>query len=647
MKDFFDRQEAARKRTSYLFFLFVFAVVLIVVGVYMAISSLSLLSFEYYSDPDSISQFWKLSRFLFVSFCVLTVILSGSLYKIWELKGGGYRLAEMLGGKRIYPATDTPDERRLLNVVEEMAIASGIPVPAVYVMEKEGGINAFAAGYGIDDAVISVTKGSIALLSREELQGVIAHEFSHIFNGDTSINIRLLGWLHGILLISLIGEGVLRKTGRVRVRGSIPVAGAALALYIIGYIGVFIGKLIKSAVSRQREYLADASAVQFTRNPSGLAGALKKIGGLTSGSLISHPQVSEASHMYFGNGVGESWFSIMTTHPPLLDRILQLEPSFDGRYTKIEALRMPVQKPYQPDKPAPKPADHISKVMTGAAAMAILSTIGAPMKEHAEISRELISRLPESLRDAIRDPFGSCALIYALLLDQDTVIRKKQLLILRDSGPVDIVSEVEKLAKHSNQLTRRGRLPLLDMAIPSLRALSPDQYAIFKANVNSLADADEKLSLFESILRYILFRHLDACFLKPKKKVAQIYSTRGVAWECSCVLSVLARSGHEGDEEAEKAFVNGYRVLSEPRLEMGLLSLEECTPENLGKALDRLDVTSPLVKRKLLAACLECLTFDKTIKAEEAELFRAIAEGLGCPVPPWLSLQDKEDQTTK
>jgi Zn-dependent protease with chaperone function len=641
MKDFFERQDTARKRSIHLFIFFVLAIVLIVFCVYMVVTGIFFLSFDYYYDPGTNPAFWKLNRFAIISAIALFVILCGSLYKINELKGGGYRVAEMLGGRRIFSGTGNPEERRLLNVVEEMSIASGIPVPAVYVMDREGGINAFASGYSIDDSVISVTKGSISTLKRDELQAVIAHEFSHIFNGDTLINIRLLGWLHGILLISLIGQGILRGMSRVRGRGSLPAATLGIALFVLGYVGVFFGKLIKSAVSRQREYLADASAVQFTRNPSGLAGALKKIRGLSLGSQISHTRASEASHMYFCEGLGKSWFALMETHPPLIDRILKLEPFFNGKFPVVKTVSVAEPTPSSQAKPAPKPAEHLTRIFTGAAAMGILSTIGAPMKEHAELARKLLNTLPAPLMDATRDSFGSCALIYFLLLDQNEDIREKQLNALRTSGSNGVVAEVERLAEYSSSLEQRGRLPLVDLAIPSLRALSPQQYRTFKNNINTLVDADEKLSLFEYILRNVLIRRLDASFVKPKKKVIQIYSVRGVIWECSCVLSMIARSGHEDNEKAAAAFARGQRLLRGPKFELNFLSSDECTPVSLEKALNKLDGTSQLIKRKLLAACLDCLTFDKTVKVEEAELFRAIADVLGCPVPPWLSHEEK------
>jgi Zn-dependent protease with chaperone function len=642
MKDFFERQESARRKSGQLIFLFAVAVILITLFVYFAVTLIFYLENMYNLRTDRVVDFWDPARIIIVAGITILVILGGSFYKIRELRGGGYHIAEMLGGRLLSPGTTNHEEKRLLNIVEEMAIASCVSVPDTYVLEEEGGINAFAVGFGINDGAICVTRGGLSLLSRDELQGVVAHEFSHISNSDTLINIRLMGWLHGILLISLIGQGILRGMGRIRGRGSFPVAIFGIVLYILGSVGMFFGKLIKSAVSRQREYLADASAVQFTRNPSGLAGALKKIGGLTAGSRISHPRAMEVSHMYFSNGFGESWLALMATHPPLIDRIRRIEPSFSGLFPRIKALPVSAKTVVRPAAGVPKPAVKIPAAVTGAAAMAILETVGTPMSEHAEMSRKLISDLPGPVKAAMHEPPGACALIYVLLLDRNEEIRQRQLTMLRTFESEAIVAETEKLLDYVPQLTPQVRLPVVKLAAPALRGLSGTQYDAFKKNIDRLAGADEKLSRFEYILRHVLLRHLDARFLGPKKKVTHIYGIRGVVRECSCVLSLLAHVGHGSEEQANAAFTHGKKILMEPKLELDLLNEDECTLEELDKALNTLATTSPLIKKKLLAACLECLAFDKAIKIEEVELFRAVADALDCPVPPWLSISKKE-----
>ena len=298
--DFFARQDQSRKQSLYLTFLFVLAVLFVAVAVYVAVQLAFHLSM---GKPDTYRNgltWFDFEMFMLVTFVTLAIITLGSLFKMFQLRKGGSYVAENLGGRRVMHLSADKDEKRLLNVVEEMAIASGVPVPQVYIMQEETGINAFAAGYTPGDAAIAVTRGCLSTLNREQLQGVIAHEFSHILNGDMRLNIRLIGFLYGIMVIAIVGRGLLRGSGRSRnKKGGGQTILLALALMVIGYVGQIFGRMIQSAVSRQREFLADASAVQFTRNPGGIAGALKIIGGFNNGSSIVSPNAHEASHLFF------------------------------------------------------------------------------------------------------------------------------------------------------------------------------------------------------------------------------------------------------------------------------------------------------------------------------------------------------------
>ena len=302
----------------------------------------------FHGNPGSEGTLWHPELFQVVVSVVLIIVALGSLIKAVKLRKGGKAIALALGGRALIAPATNPDERELQNIVEEMSIASGVPVPAIYVLDREPGINAFAAGFRPEDAVIGVTKGAMQLLTRDELQGVIAHEFSHILNGDMRLNLRLVAWLQGILWIAIAGQGLLQvarhcmrwKSGGDEVNkaglglfffGSL----TGIIVYGLGSVGLFFGHLIKSAVARQREFLADAAAVQFTRNPMGLANALKKIGGLAHGSRIRSPLAEEASHMFFGNGLAKSWFGIFSTHPSLKKRIKLLDSNFDGRFPQV------------------------------------------------------------------------------------------------------------------------------------------------------------------------------------------------------------------------------------------------------------------------------------------------------------------------
>lgn len=329
--DFFQQQDKARKSSKVLVVYFAVAVASIVVSVYLA----SLFIFygaqsqSETAGPAPSLALWDPQLFLFVTLGTLGVVLIGSLYKTAALAKGGSAVAESLGGRLVDSTTTDPDERKLRNVIEEMAIAAGVPVPKIYVLDDEKGINAFAAGHSTGDAAIGVTRGCMTLLSRDELQGVIGHEFSHILNGDMRLNLRLMGIIFGILCLAVIGRVLLYSRSRDR-REKNPLMFLGIALVIAGGIGVFFGRLIQAALSRQREFLADASSVQFTRNPAGLSGALQKIGG--AGSRVESAHAGEASHMFFGNALSKPLLGAMATHPPLSERIRAIDPGWDGKF---------------------------------------------------------------------------------------------------------------------------------------------------------------------------------------------------------------------------------------------------------------------------------------------------------------------------
>ena len=642
--DFFASQDAARRKTGLLLLYFGLAVFFIIVAIYLAIT------FIFFSQQSHTGQFdpgrlWNPDLLVSVVSGTLIVVISGSLYKIAILRSGGSRVAEMLGGRLIPAGSGDFLEKRLLNIVEEMAIASGVPVPPVYLMEKEKGINAFAAGFTPDDAVIGITRGALETLNREELQGVVAHEFSHVLNGDMWLDLKLVGFLHGLLLLALIGRSILR--GSSRSRDSKNSGGAVLfglVLLILGYIGVLFGKLIKSGVSRQREYLADASAVQFTRNPQGLAGALKKIGGLASGSLIEHNKAEEISHMFFSNGLKASWLGAFSTHPPLVERITRLDPAFDGIFPKDITKQVAASGAERTGKKAEEPAGKISK---GAAAitLAILAAdpenvtrdIGAPVREHMESARRLLDSLPQQVREAARDPFGARAVIYGLLLDEDSDVRGRQLVHLKSSADRPVFEATEKIFPFMLSLDEEARLPLMDLAMPSLRSMSLEQFRRFEDNIDSLVRIDERISLFEFTLKHIVVRRLEKSFVTPQRSVTVIDSVREVAEEISSILSLLANIGHD-DDGAVQAFADAAATFKQEGAVLRYLTKKEGKGIKLDSILDRLAQLSPKVKQSLITAAFQSLVHDNRITMKEAEFFRLLVYGLDTPLPPWVKI---------
>jgi len=641
--DFFASQDAARRKTGLLLFYFTLAVFFIIAAIYAALTFI----FVYQQSKNGLfdpSRLWNIDLFISVVSVTLIVVVSGSLYKIAVLRSGGARVAEMLGGKLIPAGSEDFLEKRLLNIVEEMAIASGVSVPPVYLMEEEKGINAFAAGFTTDDAVVGITRGALETLNREELQGVIAHEFSHILNGDMWLDLKLVGFLHGILLIALIGRSILR--GSSRSRDSKNSGGAVLfglVLLILGYIGVLFGKLIKSGVSRQREYLADASAVQFTRNPQGLAGALKKIGGLAAGSLIENKRAEEISHMFFSNGLKASWVGAFSTHPPLVERITRLDPSFDGTFPKIVQKKLTAEGAEEIESKEMRPVDTIPKGT--ALALAILAAdpanitrdIGTPVREHIEYARRLLDSLPQQVREAASDPFGARAVIYGLLLDKDDDIRGRQLQHLKLSADQPVFAATENILPFMLTLDDEARLPLMDLTLPSLRSMSLEQFRRFEENINSLVRIDKRISLFELTLEHVIVRRLEKTFLRPQRSVKAIDSVQEVANEISAILSLLANIGH-AEENGAQAFARAAATFKQQGPVFHFLTAKECQGIKLNKVLDLLALLSPKVKQSLITASFQSLVHDKQITMKEAEFFRLLVYALDIPLPPWVKI---------
>ena len=674
MRDFFEQQHAARRNTFWLMLYFAAAVGVVagLVTVFLYVMTTFNPGRLYVSvSPFDLSpSHWNFRLMGRIAMVVLALILAGTVYKYFRLRtGGGSLIAQLLGGRVIYPDTSDFHERRLLNIIEEMAIASGVTVPTVYLLDREGGINAFAAGFAQEDAVIGVTRGAVQYLTREELQGVIAHEFSHILSGDMLINLRLQGILHGILVIGLLGEIMVKSafsTDRVGLRSSGKGQGGGgfyalligLALLILGYTGVFVARLIKSAVARQREFLADASAVQFTRNPLGLAGALKKIGGLSAGSKIRDVHASEISHMFFGNGLTESWFNAFSTHPPLLTRIQRLDPEFRGDFPeRVEpagfseeeavsyaaATGQAVGGAGESSARGDGDGRHVF-VHSLAAGRPLKEALASPEGAHLRLAREMIDSIPLSVRDAVRNGFGARVVVYGLLLDGDPAVRAKQRAILEKEADQESHQELERLLPAIDGLIPEIWLPIVDLALPALKSLSPPQYAVFKGIVDKLMQADGRIDLFEYALRYVLLRHLEARFRPSSLSLAPAPSLAQMSDEISCVLSLLSRLGQEDEDQARKSLMQAVRVFGR---EMKLFSYrpeQECPLKGFDAALKTLGRSAIETRRQVLAAALDCITYDEKITIREAELFRAMAEALSCPVPLWLTIRSGEGE---
>jgi Zn-dependent protease with chaperone function len=553
-----------------------------------------------------------------------------------RLRDGGAAVALSLGGRKVDPDTTRLDERRLLNVVEEMAIASGIPAPEVYVLDGEAGINAFAAGRTTSDSVIGVTHGTLQVLRRQELQGVVAHEFSHVLNGDARINMRAIGLLHGIFLVSLIGRFLLHGSRGTRRKDGAAMVLTGLGLLLIGSVGVLFGRMLQSAISRQRELLADASAVQFTRNPDGLLGALKKIGGASS--VLRTPNADEASHIFFSEAMRRLrlFAGLFRTHPPLADRIRKLEPGWDGEYPDVRLPRIADGLSTPPDAPAENLAAFADAPSEEAVAESI-QHIGAPRRTQVEYAHSLHAALPENWMHAVHQAPMAQAVAFGLVLSKDQFARATELVELAERTDETTAELALRFHAESVDLRSAEKIALVDVLIPTLRGLSKAEYQRFDAALDALIESDGRIDLFEYTLSRMLRRHLARAFEGEGPTPVRIRSLRTLLPDARVLLSTLARVGSRSEEQAARAYRHGAQVLQLRDESTELLPKKSCTLQAVDEALERYDSATPALKKSLMLACAATIMADDEITDREAELVRAIGDGLDCPVPPFVT----------
>ena len=619
---FFESQDIARRNTKLLLLLFSLAVASLVI-----LTNLLVFAFINFQDTARIATqqyFYTWEIFASISAGVVLLVVLASLFRMGTLRKGGSAIAELMDGELLVDAGGDVNKQKLLNVVAEMAIASGTPVPPVYLL-RDPAINAFAAGYSPGDAVIGITYGAMENLNRDELQGVIAHEFSHILNGDMRLNIRLMGILYGILMLALIGRIILRPSYSVvasRNRSHAGVMAFGAGLMVIGFLGQFFGNLIKAALSRQREFLADASAVQFTRNPRGISGALKRIGGFSSGSVLAHPESAELSHTFFSEGVSFSFASLMATHPPLSERIKRIEPDWDGDFPETSAS----------ETSTAAMAD-TAMGFSGSVSIesdAVISQIGNPAASQLELAQNIIKGLPKVYADAAHEPYSARALVYQLQLHDDPEVREKQLAHLKESADLGVYSELETLLESESQLSPHMKLPLLEIAYPTLRQLSYQQYKLFLGNLDVLIRADGRVGLSEWAVQKLITKHLGEAF-EGKHTSVKHQRLEAVKDECEILLSLLAYCDKQAGVEPAVAFGTGKAALA---LDINLLDKKALNFNKMNDALDTLASLHPLRKPRLIKACIKTITADQVVSVTEAELLRMIADTLECPMPP-------------
>jgi Zn-dependent protease with chaperone function len=623
--DFYKAQAGARRSSGWLILAFLVSVAL-VVAVLGVVSAFALAGSG--SPPEALPRLAAASMLFW-----LAVILSASAYKGLTLRGGGGVVARSLGGDRVDRDTRDPALKRLRNVVEEIAIASGVPVPEVYVLEHEAGINAFAAGHSPANAAVAVTRGTLQRLSREELQGVIAHEFSHILNGDMYLNIRLMGWLFGLLSIGMFGRFVLRVAPRSGRKGAAPLLALGLTTFVLGYLGFFCGRLLQAAVSRARERLADASAVQFTRNPEGLKGALLQIAGASAGARLAAANTDEVAHLLFAAGVAR----FFSTHPSLASRIQALDPQFplaqlDARAR--EAVRR-AEARLEPEA-APVPRSVVAMPSPGTvqvAPVAVAALVGNPGTREVQHARGLRLALPVAIREFAAAPARARALMLAVLASRDPARYERQLGLVEAALGAVTVKWIREARPVAESLEPMLRLPAVQELFPALRRLPRDERVMLVGVLNRLSNADGELDVFEFCLGRLVFNslvdELDARQPHGSQGLATAHRPLGV------LFSVLAHHGASGAEAAARAsFDAGMSVLSLRYRPAYAPSAQ--WPRELWTALGRLEQLHPFAKRSLVEALVATTSHDGVLTVDEAELLRTVCAVLQCPLPPLL-----------
>ncbi|MCX7955470.1 MAG: M48 family metallopeptidase [Bacteroidales bacterium] len=615
--NFFEHQRKARKKTSLFILLFILALFCISLAFYFIIVFL----LKYSDNNNYYSSWWYPNLFIYV-FTITTGFISiVSLVKILILKTGAETIAKSVGGKKIDETTKDPNERKLLNIIEEMSIASGCPIPKVYILDNERGINAFAAGFSINDSVIAVTRGALENLSRNELQGVIAHEYSHILNGDMKINLRLVGFLFGIFSLIILGQFILRASAvskGKKDKGNAVLILLAIALIIIGYIGFFFGRLIQAAISRQREYLADASAVQFTRDPTSIGGALLKIALLEEGSKLKTHAASQISHMLFS--AYDALAGLLATHPPIHKRIERVCPELVKYLTdkKILTQYEPTKINFEFYSPLTNKAFYNQQ---------FTKIVGSLNSDSIEKASAIINQIPEPIRNSFHINYELPYIIYSLFLSHKPQVYNEQINIFTYDN-----AKIQYYYKQLYNYDINTKLAIIEITCNKLHSTDSKQKENILSEIKKLILLDKEISFYEFALYSLIAQRL--IVTKNEKTIKSINECKQ---SILIYLGIIAFAGEpENINKAYNSFISGLKKVNlqfSPDLKQ---FIRKITPENFNEALNainNLSSTSLNIRKKIIDAIYTCITYDKLVTENELILLRTAGIILQCPVP--------------
>jgi Zn-dependent protease with chaperone function len=621
--DFFELQEEARRGTRRLVGKFFLATL----GVIACFVALAALPFWLFLDrvPAAALHFAALASG--------GSILAVSARRLWQLREGGTAVAEMLGARRIAPGRCSATERRLLNVVEEIAIASGVAVPSVYCLDGEEGINALSAGYSPSEAAIVVTQAAMAKLTRDELQGMMAHEFSHILNGDTALNVRLAAVTAGLMSFAILGERLVYEAARraresrreARGAGALLALGAAVMAFV-GFPGALAADAIRAAISRQREFLADAASVQFTRNPEAIAGALDAVLALRAHTWVRAVHASEVSHMFFAQAVSHWWG--FATHPPIAERIRRVHPLFRRQAYREHRGRTAQQR----EVAVLDGQGNIVKVLNAAT---VAFDVGKPSGSDLQVAVRLLAALPATVNTRLHDAEGVAALVFALALARDEAARERELTVLEARRGADAARAAAAAYAEIANLSRALALPVVEIALPVLKALPQAERDRLLEDLRAVVEVDGRVSFGQLVLATFVRQHLREG--AGRAIAARYRSVSEVPEAARVVLSLLAHAGGEAAAAYSQAAAALGLQAAEP------LPVEALTYARVCLALEALRLLAPLAKPRVLKACVDCAAADGRFRVAEVELLRAVAATLDCPLPPLVASLDPQE----
>ena len=664
--NFFQSQHVARRNTRVMLGLFLVALVAIVVAIDMVVSVVWLFAADTPAATRAAGRTWGfVPLWVHATTMLVTalIILAVSSWNILMLRsGGGAAVAKMVGARQVLPSTRDLLERRLRNVVEEMALAAGTRVPTVYVMDDEGGVNAFAAGYDPSNAVIAVTRGTLETLNRDELQAVVGHEFSHIVNGDMALNIRMIGVLAGIVFLGAVGGFILRNAeGDGKAAATLAAIGGSILA--IGYIGVFFARIIKAMISRQREYLADAASVQFTRNPDAIAGALDQIRTSGRTSLVTNRHAEDVSHLFFGEGLAMKLEWLFATHPPIEERIKRVNPHFE--FTGYRKAR-PVAGDTTQETPAATVVPEAALVLGVAPLAAPPAAAEAPElragdreqawtrssnesaglfgvldNDKVATARRILAAIPQSIQERVRQPDGAAATLIAMLLAPKDTVMDEQLMAAKTAGVGRLAAAAGAIAREMNALSPNYYLPVIDLALPALKLMTKESRRDVLTALQAVIHADRRVSMFEFVLFNLVHTQLEPRTIEHTVRYGSLEAARkDVEFLLSLVGWAGCRRGPQADQQFEAAFRAGAKEMgladAKP-VGRGLLGMEAA-----GEALRRLRDLAPRPKALLIKGLFAAVTADGCIRVIEAALMRVVSGILDCPLPPLLEELDPD-----